>query len=213
MEIGEHHWQNGWYFKRLEDGSVRIRKYTSPASTHEPRRLVEEEAVIPPDEWASIVASVCLHGGNADEYERAGSTHMGGVLTDEMCRKGPIGGETVSEPVGVEVEAEEEGPCQCYCHGGHGGHDSPGRCCDGAVDVGTEAEGEGAQIHEVPRYRRALERVKSELGVPGDGYPAPMANAYFIAEAALYGHAWSPGDEEHSPAAVSRRQPSSKTDG
>jgi len=73
MEIGEHHWQNGWYFKRLEDGSVRIRKYTSPASTHEPRRLVEEEAVIPPDEWASIVASVCLHGGNADEYERAGN--------------------------------------------------------------------------------------------------------------------------------------------
>ena len=30
MERDGFHWQDGWYFKRLDDGSVRIRKYDGP---------------------------------------------------------------------------------------------------------------------------------------------------------------------------------------
>ncbi len=55
------------------------------------------------------------------------------------------------------------------------------------VEVGKEAG-----------YRRALDRIMHELGVPGDGYPANVANAWYIANAALNARAWSPGDEEHS---------------
>ena len=36
-------------------------------------------------------------------------------------------------------------------------------------------------------YRRALEQIRSELGVPGEGYPANVANAYRIADEALNG--------------------------
>lgn len=34
-------------------------------------------------------------------------------------------------------------------------------------------------------YRSGFSRIMAELGVPGDGYPAPMANAYDIAKRAL----------------------------
>ncbi len=51
-------------------------------------------------------------------------------------------------------------------------------------------------------YRYALERVKQELGVPGDDYPAPVAYAWYIADAALNGHRFAAGDEEHASNAV-----------
>ena len=38
---------------------------------------------------------------------------------------------------------------------------------------------------EVERLRGALEEVTKELGVPGEGYPQPVTNAYFAARQAL----------------------------
>lgn len=43
---GEFHWRDGWYFSRAEDGSVQVRIGDGPTK------------VIPPAEWASIVAWV-----------------------------------------------------------------------------------------------------------------------------------------------------------
>lgn len=51
-------------------------------------------------------------------------------------------------------------------------------------------------------YRGALRRIMHELGVPGEGYPAPIANAWYIADAALNGHRFAVGDEEHASNAV-----------
>ena len=42
-EVGEHHQREGWYFKRLDDGSVRI------------RHASETPHIIPPNEWESIL--------------------------------------------------------------------------------------------------------------------------------------------------------------
>ena len=53
-------------------------------------------------------------------------------------------------------------------------------------------------VDEVVGLREALERIKSELGVPSKEYPAPIANAWYIADAALNGHRFAEGDEKHA---------------
>ncbi len=57
-----------------------------------------------------------------------------------------------------------------------------------------------AKVNEVQGLREALWRVLRELGVPGEGYPAPVSNAWFIADAALHGHrfAFGCGDEQYA---------------
>lgn len=56
-----------------------------------------------------------------------------------------------------------------------------------------------ARANEGDQYHHALVRITKELGVPGEGYPAPVANAWYIADAALHSHAFSfDGDEEYS---------------
>jgi hypothetical protein len=40
-------------------------------------------------------------------------------------------------------------------------------------------------LAEIDRLTEALRRIRSELGVPDEGYPAPVANAYEIADKAL----------------------------
>ena len=57
---------------------------------------------------------------------------------------------------------------------------------------------DSAEVDKEVGYREALDRIMHELGVPGEGYPAPVANAWYIADAALNDHRWAPGDEEHS---------------
>ncbi len=59
-------------------------------------------------------------------------------------------------------------------------------------------------MSEATRLRESLERIKSELGVPDGNYPAPVANAWHIADSALQGHSyrseqveWDPADHEH----------------
>ncbi len=66
MEVGEFHWARGWYFKRLEDGAVRIRQKDGDE--------IVVEAVIPPDEWASIVSHVSRAGEPAS-YKAARALH------------------------------------------------------------------------------------------------------------------------------------------
>lgn len=39
---------------------------------------------------------------------------------------------------------------------------------------------------------KALQDIKNELGVPGGGCPAPVANAYMIADAAIHAHSTAP---------------------
>lgn len=71
-----YHQQGGWYFKRLEDGSVRIR--WQPGSTSgdvEPEVLVEQ--TIPANEWASIVCAVSAGGEDAERFARAMVFHGG----------------------------------------------------------------------------------------------------------------------------------------
>lgn len=58
MEMGEFHWNDGWYFKRLDDGSVRIRKRESSQSD----APILVEAVVPPLEWCSIASHVTAKG-------------------------------------------------------------------------------------------------------------------------------------------------------
>ena len=62
MSEAEFHWREGWYFKRLEDGSVRVRV----------KRLL---VTIPPNEWGSIVASVSPRGDTATTYAAAMRLH------------------------------------------------------------------------------------------------------------------------------------------
>ncbi len=54
-----------------------------------------------------------------------------------------------------------------------------------------------AAVDETVGLREALDRIIHELGVPLSGAtPAPVANAYYIADAALHGHRFDFGDEE-----------------
>ncbi len=55
-----------------------------------------------------------------------------------------------------------------------------------------------AAVDDGAGYHEALGRVKNELGVPSDDTPAPVANAWYIADAALNGHRFDFGDEEHA---------------
>lgn len=43
----------------------------------------------------------------------------------------------------------------------------------------------GDLTDKVDRYKEALVKMMSEIGVPQPGYPSPIANAYAIAQSAL----------------------------
>lgn len=63
-ELGEMHWHGGLVFKRMPDGSVRIRQEPDPrvtgiVETTDPKTVI---AVIPPNEWASLILHVADHG-------------------------------------------------------------------------------------------------------------------------------------------------------
>jgi hypothetical protein len=69
MEMGEFHWTDGWYFKRMDDGAVRVRHY-------DPSGHMDTIAItIPPNEWASIIAHVGATGGTAEGYAAADALH------------------------------------------------------------------------------------------------------------------------------------------
>lgn len=64
------HWKNGWYFKRLEDGSVRIMHRDKPDSDY-----LSTNLVISPSEWASIICSVSRDGETPERWGSACDFH------------------------------------------------------------------------------------------------------------------------------------------
>ena len=51
-------------------------------------------------------------------------------------------------------------------------------------EIGNEGAGDVA-VRLLDKYRSALVKIMSELGVPGEGYLMPVANAYEFAKDAL----------------------------
>lgn len=65
--MSKYHWRDGWYFDRTEDGSVVISKG--------PREEAHQALIIPPNEWASIVASVSASSETAESFAAAQRLH------------------------------------------------------------------------------------------------------------------------------------------
>ena len=61
--MSDYHWRDGWRFKRMEDGSVRIVHPTHAGAT------------IPPNEWASIVCAVSQQGEDNERWTAAQDFH------------------------------------------------------------------------------------------------------------------------------------------
>lgn len=73
---GAFHWRDGWFFRRLADGAVRVMRRTRPGT-----QWLESDTIIPAAEWASIVCSVSAAGETAERWDRAQLFHgnAGGV--------------------------------------------------------------------------------------------------------------------------------------
>jgi hypothetical protein len=71
------HWQDGWYFRRTEDGSVEVTK-TSIDHVDSPVLL---QFTIPAYHWASIVSSVSDEGETSQRWNEACAFH--GINNDE----------------------------------------------------------------------------------------------------------------------------------
>ena len=69
-EAGAFHWRNGWFFKRLANGSVRVMRRERPASNY-----FVVDITIPAAEWASIVCSVSALGETEDRWMAAQEFH------------------------------------------------------------------------------------------------------------------------------------------
>lgn len=67
---GAFHWKNGWFFRRTEDGSVRIMRRNGPESIY-----LSANAVIPALEWASIVCAVSEGGEDSERWQAAQRFH------------------------------------------------------------------------------------------------------------------------------------------
>ena len=75
-----YHWNDGWFFQRLDFGIVRILKFPSASVDFDaPASEALVIADIPPHEWASIVAHMSAHGENSEGFEAAERFHRRGV--------------------------------------------------------------------------------------------------------------------------------------
>ncbi len=70
------HYRDGWYFERLEDGSVRI---THPDGWIDDKTQAHEDFDIDPASWASIVAHVSKLGETAESYQHTIAAHQGDI--------------------------------------------------------------------------------------------------------------------------------------
>ncbi len=59
-----YHWRDGWYFRRFPNGNVEV------SNERYGRRLT-----IPPNEWASIIASVSAKGEIGEQFSAAETFH------------------------------------------------------------------------------------------------------------------------------------------
>jgi len=75
------HWQNGWFFGRDKDGSVRVQHHAPPHDGMDELGFPVGEPdmciAIPGPEWASIVASVSAADETSVTYEVARAFHEG----------------------------------------------------------------------------------------------------------------------------------------
>ena len=74
-ETSSFHWREGLHFKRMESGGVRVVKRNDYPS----QAIPVMDFVIPPNEWASIVASVSKGGETGESYRGTLAFHMGEV--------------------------------------------------------------------------------------------------------------------------------------
>lgn len=72
------HAKDGWFFTRLENGTVAIEKRKDAKETSP----IVSYATFTPDEWASIVASVSKTGEANRRFFQALSFHSGADFTD-----------------------------------------------------------------------------------------------------------------------------------
>lgn len=68
---GGFHWQNGWFFKRRENGDVAVFR----AENYTAGRDAFELLTIPENEWASIVCSVSALGESGERWNEARNFH------------------------------------------------------------------------------------------------------------------------------------------
>lgn len=65
------HWRDGWFFERLPDGSVWVRRHYKQGASD----LYDISLTIPPAEWGSIVAAVSCQTDQSDAYRTAIGFH------------------------------------------------------------------------------------------------------------------------------------------
>jgi len=69
QKSGAFHWRDGWFFKRLSDGSVSI------FHAEDSKDYLYPSLTIPPNEWASIIAQCSAKGESDGGWERALQFH------------------------------------------------------------------------------------------------------------------------------------------
>jgi hypothetical protein len=79
LDDGGFHWTGATYFKRLEDGSVRLRIF-HPESHEQHAFWTWTDRTIDPASWASIVCSVSADGETGERH-RLRPGRAGGLLT------------------------------------------------------------------------------------------------------------------------------------
>jgi hypothetical protein len=92
------HAKDGWFFERLEDGSVRIVKtddgrepWGDPTWVSTERTSnVQQEAILPPETWASVIASLSPDREQNGSYDLALLLHRDGAnaLAKYVIREG-----------------------------------------------------------------------------------------------------------------------------
>jgi len=63
------HAKDGWFFQRLEDGSVGIKVTLDGREPDADRGNLVASVVVPPGTWASVCATVSRDGENAETFE------------------------------------------------------------------------------------------------------------------------------------------------
>ena len=66
------HAKDGWYFERQDDGSIKISAAVNRCT---------ETIVLPPMEWASVVAATSAQGETSESYQAARQLIEEGVTT------------------------------------------------------------------------------------------------------------------------------------
>jgi hypothetical protein len=71
------HWREGWYFKRMPDGSVRVSHVTGSPFIH-------AQFAVPAPEWASIVCSVSAAGETGERWNASQDFHGRAALGEHL---------------------------------------------------------------------------------------------------------------------------------